>query len=702
MTRVRLASKYLLIGLVSMLLLPACQDSESEQVRVSPPPYQDYEAEHVQVPAPPAAVLTLTRVDDDAMLESYLKAGIRARTSDVHSPGDGNVIFGEIFSTTTIASSGQSFSGTNLQEAGVDEADRIKTNGQWLYLLKAPSCCTETAPLLRIMRLASAPSASAREQARLDLGTDIGADSLYLYSTNNSQAPDRLAVIGNTLGATLAWYLPWDWQAGGVDVTLIDVADPTKPAFDTQLHLDGYLVASRLIGDMLYLVSRHVPTIAGYEVYPYSNEAAIQNEKLLQAAPLSSLLPHWQVGGKDKGDLVTADNCFILPVSQEDFSPDLLTLTAIDLHNPTAQPKSTCLLGPSETLYASTEAIYLATTAYHYQQGDAGTNVYPEGVTTDLHKFALTAAGPVLRGSASVPGHLGWQQDKKPFRLGEYQGVLRLVTSNGAWDNEQIRLTTLAEQDGKLVELAHLPNEQHPAAIGKPGEKLYAVRFVGNRGFVVTFRKTDPLYVLDLSDPADPFIAGELQIAGYSDYLHPVSETRLLGIGKDAIPDEGEGDGRGAWYQGVKISLFDITDPAAPRELDSKVIGKRGTEAGVLHDHHALAWLPADPSTQRPARLALPIELHETTTDYTTADPWSWYEWTHRGLYLFDIDPTAESGAITQRDPLVITDRIDAVFTLNYVETDRAVITGNDAHYVSGDKVWSAVWGDASSLTAAQ
>lgn len=668
------------VGFVAvLLLLSGCGDSKVDEL---------------QIPAPPAPVQSITRVSDSATLESYLKAGLRAQTQTLSLGGD-------LLTVGPGGSSALAVSGTNLQEVGVDEADRIKTDGQWLYVLSHPyECCTESAPVLRIMRLASEPSASATEQARLSLGTHVGGDGLYLFSADAGGALDRLAVVGNRDVAMPYWFMPWNWQNRGLDVTIVDVSDASRPAVGTRLHIDGQLVSSRRVGDMLYLVSRYVPSVPGFVAYPATDDQRRRNEQILQSTPLTGLLPNWQVDGNDRGNLFRAEDCYLLPVSQEDYSPDMVTVTAIDLHSPATAPQSTCLLGPSEALYASPEALYLATTRYHYSP--TITAAYPAEISTDVHQFALTPAGPALRGSATIPGHLGWHQDKKSFRLGEHEGVLRVVTSSGSWGAEQVRLTTLAEQNGKLVELAHIPSEQRPANIGKPGEQVYAVRFLGDRGFVVTFRTVDPLYVLDLSNPADPFIAGELQITGYSDYLHPVSDTRLLGIGKDAVPVDGEGDGRWAWYQGVKISLFDISDIAVPREIDSRVIGKRGTEAGPLYDHHALAWLPADPATSRPARLALPVELHETPGAYASTEPWSRYDWTHRGLYLFDIDPAAGAGAITPRGAMVIANRDNASSSGSWVSSDRAVIAGDHVHFVHDDKVWSATWGDVSSLSPAQ
>ena len=151
------------------------------------------------------------------------------------------------------------------------------------------------------------------------------------------------------------------------------------------------------------------------------------------------------------------------------------------------------------------------------------------------------------------------------------------------------RLTILKESAGALAVVGELPNAARPEPLGKPGEQLYASRFIGNRGYLVTYRLTDPLYVLDLSDPADPKVAGELEVDGYSDYLFPLSENLLLGVGKDAISDGASGDGRFAWYQGVKVSLIDVSDPARPREAARSIIGRRGTDATVLRDHHGIA-----------------------------------------------------------------------------------------------------------------
>lgn len=200
--------------------------------------------------------------------------------------------------------------------------------------------------------------------------------------------------------------------------------------------------------------------------------------------------------------------------------------------------------------------------------------------------------------------------DKKPFRMGEYKGILKVATSLGeSWGvSLRTRVSVLQENSSSqtLEEISFIDN------LGKPGEKLYSARFIGNRGYLVTFRVTDPLYLLDFTEPESPKILGELEINGYSDYLHPVGENFLLGIGKDAAADDNTD--RGAWYQGVKLSLFDISTANNLKEVQSIIIGKRGTSSTVLYDHHALAWLPAE--TPGSFRLAIPIDENTTRSEY--------------------------------------------------------------------------------------
>ncbi|MCP4688744.1 MAG: hypothetical protein GY859_11885, partial [Desulfobacterales bacterium] len=446
-------------------------------------------------------------------------------------------------------------------------------------------------------------------------------EGLYLLTDRGGDKPDLLvAICADSVNYWTYWRNPWFWRSKTTEVGLYNVTDPLNAEPAALLSMDGQLISSRRIGDVVYVVTRHTSEPEGFNPYPRDQMEEDQNVAVLEKAELSDLLPAYSLDGQGRGALVQARECF-LPPHDEDVipAPFLITVTAIPLSDP-GNPVSQTIIGPSETIYASTDALYLATTPHEYSPPTAfepwGIWMTPPPESTDLHKFNLTESGPVYRGSGSAPGNLGWEEEKKSFRMSHYNGVMRIATSTGDfWGGASpTRLTLFRENPDATGDV--LEEISNIDGIGEVGESLYAVRFLGARAYLVTFQAFNPLYVFDLSDPENPLQMGELHIDGYSDYLHPIGETLLLGIGRDAVQDESSTDegGRGAWIQSVKLSLFDVSDPYNPLEVDSLVYGKRGTGSEALTDHHALAYLP--PINGAPARLALPIELHETLPPY--------------------------------------------------------------------------------------
>lgn len=633
---------------------------------------------------------------------------------------------------TPASAASTNFSTTNLQEAGVDEADRFKSDGKYLYVLGQNADSAGSG--LNILALADGVPPKASYVARLALDAQQVFSQAYLATGRPGGQPDLLVALGDSrldytpppgvpvalVPSARSWFSPWDWRKGQVDLLWVNVANRAQPEASARLALDGYLVASRRIGETIVLVTRFTPTIPNVVSDPDPTKQAAAELLALQQASLAQLLPKWYLNGVEQGNLLSASTCYQAPGDDAQQTPDLIVVTAIDIGNPGAAPRAQCLSGSSETAYVSTEALYVATMRYTYAvtTGDAslagGTGIstmiarYPAEASTDLHKFALTATGPQYRGSGSVAGHLGWEQDKKSFRMGEHQGVLRIATSEGeTWGaSAKHRLSVLREQDGALALVAQLPNEQRPAPLGKPGEMIYAARFAGSRGYLVTFRLTDPLYVIDLVNPADPRIAGELQIPGYSDYLHPIGDAWLLGIGKDAVADttSSSGDGRGAWYQGVKVALFNVADASQPREVDSIVIGKRGTQSAALYDHHAFSFLTMAGNGDEIARFTLPVERHAAPplyNYYPAGDPRTYYDWSDTGLYLFSVKATGFS----QQGEVRVEQRGATVTYPNanwYGGADRALLRGDEVHYLHGLDVWSASWADSSSPIKAQ
>lgn len=575
-----------------------------------------------------SSVETLIPFTSEEAMLGYLKEGMQSSSGTSFVSRSTAVAFADDASS---ASSSVRVSTTNLQETDVDEADTIKTDGNNLFMLAncEQQVCLDVYDLDSGQADANLIESHALEQT-------VAPDGMYLIQ--DEPGSDLLVTVGGKNNYVL-WLDVWGWGGNTTEIEFFDANQPDSLVSLEKLSIDGALISSRRVGNTLFVATRFSPYIPEYIPQPLDTEQEQENEVVLAETAFEDLVPRIRDSQENAFNLVTPDDCY-LPVSAVDrtSNPSIITITSIPLDNPTSF-QSTCFLGGTEAFYMSSESLYLATTQYDYQFLGRDALIYSPNHTTTVHKFSLDSGAISYRGSGNVEGHLGWSEDKKSFRMGENGDYLNIVTSVGDTWNEtsSTQLTVLKESTaGNTLEQVALVE-----GIGKPGEQLYAARFIGERAYLVTFRVIDPLYVVDLANQESPQIVGELEIAGYSDYLHPVSETLLLGIGKDAIADEGSfdfGGTRGAWYQGVKLSLFDVSDPSAPVELDALVLGERGTESTVLWDHHALSFLPSEGG--EPARIAIPVQLHESVPDWKGWDaeePSAWYDFTHTGLYTFEI-----------------------------------------------------------------
>jgi len=631
----------------------------------------------------------LLRFRSEAAMEAYLKDAMEAGSKSEQLRNEMPV-----FTLDSVSSAAGRTSTTNLQVDGVDEADTVKVVDDTLFMLAG----CEAGACLDAHRLDPA-TASSSALSSLALDSAAQPDGLYLVDNPDSGARSLVTLAG--LNRFWAWFSIWGWSEGKTTLTFYDASQPAALVLQEQLQLDGALVASRRVGDTLYVVTRYAPALGDFRPYPTLKEEQAANDAVLEQATLPQLLPTVTNADKASLPLVTADNCY-LPASEVDRSsnPSIITISSISLQSRSVE-RSACFMGDSETLYMTTSALYLATTSWSYSVLETDALVYSPEHSTTVHKFALDAGDIVYRGSGEVEGHLGWEEDKKSFRMGENGDYLNVVTSIGdSWSGaSSTRLTVLQEAGGRLAAVNSLEG------IGKPGEQLYAARFLGNRAYLVTFRLTDPLYVIDLSDQANPRIAGELEIPGYSDYLHPVSESLLLGIGKEAVAETVNGDSgepRGAWYQGVKLALFDVSNPAAPREIDSAVLGKRGTDSDVLWDHHAFTWLP--PQGDEPARIAIPVRLHDRTPDWKewdASDPASWYDYTHTALYTFEVDALGitPAGRVIGQEAGTDSTTVDIMPTrliapMGAWYGDRSVLADDAVYYLHEGKVLGSFWGE--------
>jgi hypothetical protein len=271
----------------------------------------------------------------------------------------------------------------------------------------------------------------------------------------------------------------------------------------------------------------------------------------------------------------------------------MLSILSINLDRGLYATDSTALMADAQVVYGSSSSLYVATQRWINPLTPA-TKV-PSSLETVIDQFdATNPEHTTLIASGEVPGYLLNQ-----FSLSEYHGYLRVAsTSRPIWWNaaqpppSQSYVTVLADHGGVLAAVGQV------SGLGA-GQQIYSVRFIGDAGYVVTFRRVDPLYTIDLSSPTSPRVAGQLELEGYSAYLHPVAEGLLLGIGQEVGP--------GNEPSGAQLELFDVSNPAAPRLQARATLGS-GSSSQVQYDHHAFLFWP-------PTALAvLPVSIYPTTT----------------------------------------------------------------------------------------
>lgn len=453
------------------------------------------------------------------------------------------------------ASSG-GFSSTYTLEASVDEYDIVKYNGSTLAIAPTRSgCCfiaepvaAEAAlpppgepPLPQIELFLTDPtSGTASLQSVIDLDEGVNAEGMYLSETG-------LQVL-----LTTAWWgvygdrftTPDGWLDEQVSLKSFDLTDPENPALTSELSIEGALVTSRRTGDEIHIISRHAPNIEGLVTYPQTEEEVANNEAILAEASDEDVLPEIRINGELVSPL-TLDGCYRLdpehplavPAPGDSTITTMLTVSA----NSGEILRSACTSEPVTGVYMG-EA-YVAFTHVRWDLEEGGTMVH----LLDRDSFDYM-------GSEKVEGDL-YSGGNADFRISESSGALRLVTTQWTGDPEDSfrhRLYVVSpEANAPELEVLGVLGEDAEARIGKPNEDLYGVRFMGDRAYMVTFERIDPLYVIDLSVPSAPAIVGELEVPGFSDLLHEVSDDLLLGLGSSE-------------RRFPKLELYNVTDVSRP------------------------------------------------------------------------------------------------------------------------------------------
>lgn len=464
-------------------------------------------------------------------------------------------------------------SSTNVQEEGVDEADMVKTNGRIIV--------TATRGKVRVVDVAS-------EEVISTVSMPGRASSVY---------PHELLLNGSTL-VVLSYEEGGYAPVGSADdtypafgssrtiVTTVDLSDPAAPRTVGSVRLEGSYVSARMIGDTVRMVMQSEPP-GLLQTYPTKgtmtaeDEAEERNRQLIQESTIDDWVPHVQELDAD-GRAVSTEQlvpCDQISRPRDPAGLSTLSVLTFDIGSGTPQPTSgTGLVASGSTVYASTDRLVVATNQWDGWRW-AATDMGPSGRTarTDLHTFDISDPdGTTYRASGTVDGYLLSQ-----WALDEQDGVLRVATTTdppGASEDSESSLIMMAEDGDTLTETGRVDG------LGVT-ETVRAVRYLSpDLAAVVTFRQTDPLYLIDTSDPTRPQVTGELKIPGYSAYLHPIGEDTLLGVGQDADVETGA-------TEGMQVSLFDISDLANPRQTE--VLTWKNGYTPVEWDHRAFTAWPA-------------------------------------------------------------------------------------------------------------
>lgn len=525
---------------------------------------------------------------------------------------------------TSAAAGPDEYTETNNQVEGVDEHDLVKTDGTHIYVLSGRD----------LVVAKSWPVAEAGVLGRVDIkGQPFGLhrQDQQLVVLSNSNVDQLSASKPEPVEGEDYWYGYW-WRPV-VIATVIDASDPTSPEVVAEHVMDGYILNTRRIDDKVYLVSNSWwGQIEGVDYWPdlewdktYSDahidavfdQLAAKNIAAIEATDISEQLPHryhLDAEGKiDEAKTTSISACTNIFGTSAYAGQGLVTVATLDIDDATLEGST--VMGNWGTVYASHHSLYVASTNWDWSWWWGEDDDKPE-ITTDVHKFALGKDGVAnYAASGRVDGYVLNQ-----FALDELDGRLRIATTTPDWwwwgpddvDESTNQLFVLEETAKGLETVGFV------GGLGK-GETIHSVRFVGERGYIVTFRQIDPLYVLDLSEPTAPAVTGELKITGFSSYMHPIDEDHLLTIGREAT-DEGQ-------VQGLSLQIFDVSDSADPRLVQKRVLGDDwGTWSEAQWDHHAFTYYGSK------KLLAIPLQSWEMN------DSLGWEGYLTR-LELFSIDP---------------------------------------------------------------
>jgi inhibitor of cysteine peptidase len=495
------------------------------------------------------------------------------------------------------------YSRTNVQVAGVDEADIVKSDGQYLYVVSGSNVSIFRAYPVGDVHLLSTIVFGHETYVA---GIFVNDDRLVVLGYNYTEV--LVSGYNYTLGYNYTGSVPGPNVSnapvsatpyvgapfGDVKtfVRLYDISDRTNPTSLTDFVMTGGYFNSRMTGDYVYVV-------IAQPSYVFNG---------------SAVLPNIYLDGTVKQVQPTE---IYYCISSEVYYY-FTTIVALNTRNATEEPSTTTIMmGDPRNMYMSPSNIYVT---FPTVDGD-----------TAIYRLQVQDSNVTSVAMGTVPGH-----EINQYSMDEYGGYFRIATTK--WTPqfliEIINGTTVKSEGPAQINSLYVL-DMNLSIVGKleniaDGENLDAARFMGDRCYLVTFIRTDPLFVIDVSKPASPEILGELNVSGFSDYLHPYDENHLIGIGKETVAAD---DGNFAWYQGIKVALFDVSNVSNPVQMANYTIGDRGSDSPVLRDPKAFLF---DGSKDL---LVIPVDVAKIDpTQYPNGVPASAYgTFVWQGAYVFNV-----------------------------------------------------------------
>ena len=532
--------------------------------------------------------------------------------------------------TQSLAAEGSSdHSTTNLQVDGVDEGDIIKNDDNHIYqvnnqeLIVAQIFPSDSMTVLS--RIAFKEGEFTPQELYVDDKYLVVIGSAY-YAINPPPGdiqpikPEPSAIQPKLRDQALIY--PPIYNKLTTRAIIYDLEDKTNLKKIREVELDGNYVSSRKIGSNLYLIAnKYLDT---YLIMQQESDPPQPNYR--------------DTVSKEEFVKIDYNDIHYFPNFLE---PNYLLVAGLDLDLKDKEMQVVSYLGSSQTVYASASNLYIAVTQHQpieqpvpmpQPTPDPASSsltppdqLYPRPykTTTALYKFGLDKGETTYKTKGEVPGTILNQ-----FAMDEHNGFFRIATTTGEiWrtdsftsKNNVFILNEDLQLSGKIEDIA-------------PGEKIYSVRFMGDRGYMVTFKNVDPFFVLDLKDPTSPLILGALKIPGFSDYLHPYDENHIIGFGKETVELSQNGV-TNAYYQGLKLAVFDVTDVSHPVEMFKTIVGDRGTDSEVLRNHKSLLF------NKEKGILSFPVTLMEV--NYPGSNSKSglldYGQFTFQGAYVYQFD----------------------------------------------------------------